>query len=523
MCAWCLLPALQHLLAADDFSQLYGQKSDTDATGDGTASPSDSTGQGSASGAAKAPDDTNADLPPIGEGPSPTPAPAADSGASPDQQAPLPSPTPEQEATPEPTPESEAPAVQIEPPLPGEQSIQEAANGVPLPANPALQQQYSEWDLAQVESPMFLNAAIDEFNDRPVMLTGNWSVQPHFSIGSYYNGNIFLSSQHTESDLIARAAPGVTMRLGNDESMFYLMADYTLGLDYYIQHPKESSIDQDARAQFQWSMPKTIIGLTLDVSSERGEDVDVSDLVRRTLYFLGLTSHYSYGEKTSIDVSADYVRSDYSGLIDSSQVEADAFFNYQYSPKTQVGVGGAAGYMVVPGAASQTYEQANLRATYRATGKITLISEAGMELREYGSGQGDSLTPVFLIEGAWVPREGTTVNLDARRSIYASAILHDQNYTATSSDLSVSQRITDYVSVSLAGGFVNTDYQATASNVSAMRQDNYFYIRPAVAWKALSWMSVGIFYEYDQDLSSGDVQANSFTQNQGGLDLAILF
>jgi hypothetical protein len=69
---------------------------------------------------------------------------------------------------------------------------------------------------------------------------------------------------------------------------------------------------------------------------------------------------------------------------------------------------------------------------------------------------------------------------------------------------------------------VNTDYTATATNVTATREDNYFYIRPALEWKALSWLSVGIFYEYSQDLSQGGT-ANSFTRDRGGVDMAILF
>jgi len=43
-----------------------------------------------------------------------------------------------------------------------------------------------------------------------------------------------------------------------------------------------------------------------------------------------------------------------------------------------------------------------------------------------------------------------------------------------------------------------------------------------VEWKALSWMSIGIYYEFSQDTSSGGV-ANSFSRDRGGVDIAILF
>jgi len=185
-------------------------------------------------------------------------------------------------------------------------------------------------------------------------------------------------------------------------------------------------------------------------------------------------------------------------------------------------LGGGLGYLIVPGSPSQLFEQANVRATYKATGKLTFIGEAGSEFRQYRSGKGDTLTPVFMIEAAWAAREGTTLDLSARRTVYASALLYDQDYTSTSVDFSVTQRITDYVDVSLGAGYVNADYTSTSASVNATRTDNYFYIRPAVEWKALDWLSVGIFYQYSQDLSNGG-DANSFTRDQAGVDLAILF
>jgi len=451
----------------------------------------------------------------------PAPVPAASPAPSANGETPAAS-----DQTAPPAEDNGMPTEDIEPPLPDGSATDTLANSaaaaVPLPANPALDEQFSAWDLSQVESPLFLSAAIDEFNDRPILLTGNWSVKPHLSIGTFYDGNVFLRSQNTQSDIITRVAPGITMRLGDSDSMFYLMADYTVGFNAYLTNSSLSTIDQDGRAQLQWSLPKTTIGLTLEVSTDVGQDVDLGDRVRQDIYFAGVTTHYAFGEKTSFDFDADYTRSDYQGFISSSQWAGDLFMNYQYSPKTQVGLGGGLGYLIVPGSPSQLFEQANVRATYKATGKLTFIGEAGSEFRQYRSGKGDTLTPVFMIEAAWAAREGTTLDLSARRTVYASALLYDQDYTSTSVDFSVTQRITDYVDVSLGAGYVNADYTSTSASVNATRTDNYFYIRPAVEWKALDWLSVGIFYQYSQDLSNGG-DANSFTRDQAGVDLAILF
>ena len=78
------------------------------------------------------------------------------------------------------------------------------------------------------------------------------------------------------------------------------------------------------------------------------------------------------------------------------------------------------------------------------------------------------------------------------------------------------------MSVSLAFSYINSVYSAAATNVSASREDNYFDARPSVQWMATSWLSVGIFYEYSQNLSHGQ-GADGFIRDRGGVDFAILF
>ena len=406
-------------------------------------------------------------------------------------------------------------------PLPGS-NPREIADGVPLPENPVVPEPFSQWDLAQVETPMFVTEAINDFAERPVYLTGNWSVKPHLSIGMFYDGNIFVQQKGASSDFIIRTSPGVTMRLGNTDSMFYMVADYTAGVNWYTVHSRQSDVDQNASASLQWSMPKTIVGLHLGVSSDTGTDIDATNRVHQNLYFAGITTHYLYSDKVSFDLNGDYTRSDFNGLISSSQMDASAFVNYQYSPKTQFGLGGAAGYVMVPGTSDQIYEQANVRTVYRATGKVTLISEVGAEFRQYEDGRGQSVTPVVSLSAAWDVKEGTQLNLSVQRQMYVSAILADQDYTATSVSTSVVQRITDNVNASLTLGFINSVYSPTKTGVTSSREDNYIDIRPGIAWRALSWLSVGIFYDYSQNFSHGQ-EAAPFARDRGGIDFAIVF
>lgn len=416
------------------------------------------------------------------------------------------------------------PGLEVEPPLPVSPELQNIAESVPLPTNSVqLEDPFTQYDMIGMNSGLFTTQGINDFAIRPVYLTGNWSLKFHLNIDTLYDGNIFLRSQNVKGDLITVVSPGVTMRLGNTESMFYLVADYTAGVNIYTQHPKNTTVDNDFWTNLQWNLNKTTITMRAGVFADTGQDVDVTDLVQREFYYADVDAHYQYSDKTSFDVATDYERWDFNGLISSSQIDGQLFANYNFSPKTQAGIGASVGYLDVPGGSNQTFEAANLRLADQVTGKLSVVAQVGAQFRQYDRNEGDSVTPVFSIEGTWQARPGTRIDLNLQRAIYASAILYDQDYAATSVNATLTQRITDYVSVALGAGYVNTDYQAAASGVTAAREDNYFYVQPSVSWRALTWLSIGVFYQYSQDFSHGGIGVNNFRRDAGGVDFAFNF
>jgi hypothetical protein len=101
-------------------------------------------------------------------------------------------------------------------------------------------------------------------------------------------------------------------------------------------------------------------------------------------------------------------------------------------------------------------------------------------------------------------------------------LLNDQDYTASTVDLTVSQGIAQHWTVAISCGYVNSDYSSTTPGVNATREDNYYYVRPEIQWAALSWLTVGLFYEYSQNLSTGE-GSDPFSRDRAGLEMAILF
>src|SRR5207249_6979920 len=114
---------------------------------------------------------------------------------------------------------------------------------------------------------------------------------------------------------------------------------------------------------------------------------------------------------------------------------------------------------------------------YEATEKLSLNASAGCEFRNFGAGGGDTTTPVFSLGAVYRLFERTTITLDARRRIYSSAALKDQDYTATGVTVGINQKISPKLSASLAGGYEDTNYDAAAKGVLATRHDEYYFVR----------------------------------------------
>jgi hypothetical protein len=212
----------------------------------------------------------------------------------------------------------------------------------------------------------------------------------------------------------------------------------------------------------------------------------------------------------------------YESLIGSNEARLQGYVNYNLTPKVTLGLGGNLGLTTVESGGDQTSEEASLRATYVATEKLTLTANGGVEFRQFDNGSGDTVTPVFGLDAAWAIREGTSLTLTARRRIFSSAILVDQNYTDTGFSATIQQRMTDRFTLSLSAGYDNLVYTSAGQGVNASREDGFFYVRPSIQCHIVSWCSVGLFYEYSENLSNGE-GARSFQRDRAGLQVNITY
>ncbi|MDQ6626251.1 MAG: outer membrane beta-barrel protein, partial [Verrucomicrobiota bacterium] len=137
------------------------------------------------------------------------------------------------------------------------------------------------------------------------------------------------------------------------------------------------------------------------------------------------------------------------------------------------------------------------------------------------NGRDTYVSPVFEITANWKPFDGTTVALTAGRRTNTSAVLAGQDFSSTRFGVSVRQRFMRRFTLGLTGGYENSEYFSTVSNVDSVRNDNYFYVQPSVDASVTRFWSVGAYYLRRENSSA--LNSFSFYDNQVGFRSSLTF
>jgi len=263
-----------------------------------------------------------------------------------------------------------------------------------------------------------------------------------------------------------------------------------------------------------------------DLSSPGGQaNLDVSARTRFQTYNTRIEASYDLSGKTflSSEVDSSITAYDSSNLFSSEVVSGNLFMNYRYSDKLAVGIGGTGGYDLVDGSnPDQTFEQANARIGYQATGKISLNVSGGIEFRQFeNNSRGEYISPVFEVNASYQPFDGTTVALSGSRRTYNSAVLAGQDFAGTMITVDLRQRLLQRFYFAVSGGYQNSDYFSTVNGVVANRRDNYYFAEPSLEFSITRFWTVGGYYLRRQNNTS--LQSFSFYDNQFGFRTTLKF
>jgi hypothetical protein len=360
------------------------------------------------------------------------------------------------------------------------------------------------------------------------------------TVRSVYDDNINLSNTNRISDFYTTIEPAVMVGFGDTEARIenYVRLDYLPAVFLFADHSENNAVQHVARLQGQYRVNRLTLNLSQMVQIMDGVDVqgqdlsggldqqvnlDVAGRTRFNLYTTHFNAAYYLTGKTFLSAGADYTRADYKTLISSEIFSGNVFLNYNYSPKLVIGVGGTAGHSNVDAPnPDQTFEQANVRFSYQATGKIDFAATAGAEFRHFEGDMRDQyISPVFELRMNYAPFDGTKIFASANRRTLNSAVLAAQNYSVTNVSVGVQQRLMQRFFLGVNAGYEMSDYFSTIGSTADTRNDHYFFVQPSIGVRVTRFWNVGAYYLRRQNDSSFDLF--SFHDNQVGLRSSVEF
>ena len=364
--------------------------------------------------------------------------------------------------------------------------------------------------------------------------------QLRLTVRGVYDDNINLSNTDRISDFYTTIEPSVMVGFGDTDARLenFIRLDYLPAVFLFADHSENNAVQHVARLAGQYRVNRLTLNLSQMVQIMDGVDLqtqdvnggldqqvnlDVAGRTRFNVYTTHFNAAYYVTGKTFLSGGANYSRVDYSSLISSEDLSGNFFVNYNYSPKFVIGVGGTAGRSNVDEPnPDQTFEQANVRFSYQATGKMDFAATAGVEFRHFEGDMRDQyVSPVFEMRMNYAPFEGTKIFVSANRRTLNSAVLAAQNFAVTNVTVGVQQRLMQRFYLGVNGGYETSDYFSTIGSTADTRNDHYFFVQPSIGVRVTRFWNVGAYYLRRENNSSFD--AFSFHDNQVGFRSSLEF
>jgi len=363
----------------------------------------------------------------------------------------------------------------------------------------------------------------------------------HYAFGLTVRGvwddNIFLSHTNRVSDYYFAIEPWITLGWGDmaGRSHAYFRLDYMPSIILFTDHSGEDAVNHLIHLEGGYHFGRLTLSAIQDIAildsanlnsfvdtTGLFANVDASAQTRLNLFNTRLRAAYDLTAKVYLQAELDIPIFNYPDGISDGTVAGGLYIYYKWLPKVSVGIGGTFGYnWVEDPSTDQTFEQVNLRLLYDATAKLSIYASAGVEFRQFDGNRGDYVSPVFEVGATYHPFSGTNFTLAAGRRIYNSGYLADQDFGGTYVVGRFQQRLFRRVYLGLTAGYENDNYISTDSDVSATRNDDYWFIEPSVDVLITRWLSAGVYYLHRQDASSDDFF--SFYDNQVGVRATVRF
>lgn len=364
-----------------------------------------------------------------------------------------------------------------------------------------------------------------------------FSIQSSLSVGYSYDNNVNLRQTGSIASSIYSVTPNIAVAYKGSHG-------FTLGLRYGVNYQKfdnnalKSAFNQTTGMNFNWGDGRLRIFGNASYAKTASANIDSGDRIAADSILASLGVTYDITDKTRFGVTystnmflptnkKQYINSTgvavNTSLIKTRMQQIGAYVDYQFSPKTSLGMGVDAGVMDVDRGNDRTFYRFLLRANWAATPKFTISGSVGPQYNKI-QGESGQISPYWNlgINYRLVDTGKTTFGLNIYSNQFSSIALINQSYTAKGISGSITWVPVSRLRISTALGFEHADYFSNSSTVSSTRQDNLYFIRPGMVYAISHSASVSLFYQYTRNQSSGSSSA-PFTRDTFGVAMNITF
>jgi hypothetical protein len=347
---------------------------------------------------------------------------------------------------------------------------------------------------------------------------GMFDVHLNLRAGLLHDDNIQLTSTNQQADFITSVSAEIMVIADRQvaEEGLVLSLVYRPTLNVFAKYTSNTALDHYAKASGLWASPKLTLGLSQEFRQVSAAMIEVGRRLQQEYYITDVTAKYALSEKTSIELNPRLTVFTGEDTIGTQEWAADAFFNWQATPKLLLAAGGSLGYLAIDDNASELFERALLRAKYTATVKLDVTATVGVEFRQFDSGRASVISPVLGLSGTYRPWDRTILTLEAHRREQPATTLSDQSFASMGFSAEIYQQIMNPYFISALVGFEHRGYRSTEPGVAVTRRDDSVRARATVGAHFLRHWTVMVFYQYQRNQSNQS--ANSNTDNQVGCE-----
>ena len=381
-------------------------------------------------------------------------------------------------------------------------------------------------------------SAQDSGVNAPLFQIGSVEVRPNAAYTFTYDDNVFLidngvalpAGAAQKHDIIHTLSPGVVLGAGDyrGQADQFFSASYNANILLFQENSGADSADHQGSISFgggdklSWRFDQTLVSQS---------DADVTNLqaggrAKRRAWTSTLSTVYDLSEKTDLESSFAYVLSDYDGaaFTDSQRLQGNVMLDFEQSAKLHYGIGGRMGYDQVDTGANSVYEQVSTRMIWIASEKVALNAQVGVEFRQFQGINLDRANLVYGLGADWKLSPLTVASFNFDRSIAPNntnpGVGGNSYATRNLVNASVVHKMGERYTLSLNTGYLGTDSDGTITAVTS-REDDYYFVRPAVGVRLASRATAALFYQYRQNESNST--NGDFDNNQFGATLSYTF